>query len=1373
MIYRCVYFKYYKTSVIIQIKVKAYIKLLKGQIFMNKEIRPKYTLRKLSVGLASVMIGSTILLSSQQVHAADTSTTNTKTTDVKNTDTNSVQSVKSDSTSQDASFKTEVTDKSAQNSVNDQTVNDKTPDKQATADSKSETTTQAQPTDNPTADIAKTPIVNEKVNDQAVKVENDATIKAYITAKDKKTGEEYTTSYLGDDSAVSSINLDLIDPNTLEYHVIYHSGDQNLKPNLYIGTANGYGYSQDNLFVDESRMNDTNKLVEMQSGGSHNVIFRVQGTGTYISYDQWLKDKDTKYQGKSLSAWKISDFDMAANDTAAVTIPIKFKSAKTEGVGVIDQVNYWTTGPKAYQSQVKVTDENTIERERMFVPDKPTDVAEVDGEKPAIYNEGISTDPAKSVNNMIAYVYLTGKDLDGNEFVSNYLSPNSNPVDINYGKLDPNSLELHLIYQNNSNQEVWNNFRLSSSSAVAGTSGSLTIDTDRLNDKNSIYYEKSGSQYQMRYKVGNSGETYITYDQWKAGQNSTYKDKKLILGWSGWGVSRLAAGDSVTAVIPVKINLGQNQQLGLTDYQGKYVPLTGKVNVYFDKNKELDFAKPTEGGTFTENNTIPVFYNYGQDGDAHTEAETNWFKTNDGSVAYYLTFKDKNGKSYVTTYTQTGLRLLFDSDMIDRQSINFVGYYENGAHAASPQLSLMTGKDFSINKDQVTAVDSEGHNVNFTFSQRDGSDKVLVDGQVAADKALKVTIPLTYTGNGYTYESHFTYGFDDSSYDLTMIISPKDYDLSKRKVVFLPATKTDATDGMYVPELDQALKEAGVTASDVFFVSNFHVTKYDLFNKDTVPKGPNPTIVYKSSQEFYLLDKIEEVITKHGYTVEFRTYDGKRQPMIFYSFYGPVDIHINNPENPAATTSFIMLMANTDPDDTQDSNIDIYNPSNVIKKYFNTVPGILVNTDKVYDQTTTQTFWDPRNVGRDTGATAEEKAKDPYLLRGYYRADFDSSVELPNFEELEKNYSLDSHAAVTDPNYLHVDITWQATPDAKDVEKLDGDKIDLSRAGYYTITYWHEYGDSKTKISNVGHVTVLPSRKATVIVHDVTDNKDLQSFETEGHVGDQVNFTDLNDFLSDLEQKNYQVDDNPLTGNSDKFTWDEAPLTYVVNVSHKQKATSRTKEVTRTINYQTEDGQIVESKKDTLTFTQTGTKDLVTGKSTWSQATIPSQSFEAVTTPEKSGYTADRKVVPAKEVKVDDTNWDTNLDYVEKVVYVKNQVVPKPEQPATPVDNGTDIIATLSTPEKSGYTADRTVVPKPEQPATPVDNGTDIIATPSTPETTEEEHLTVKDHVGSSTLRRGLPQTGEKKSTLNAGFALAGIGLALLAGMLFDPKKKH
>ena len=87
---------------------------------MDKEIRPKYTLRKLSVGLASVMIGSTILLSSQQVHAADNSaatpkTSTTETTDVKNPDPNRGQSGNSNSTSQGDSSRPEGTDKSRQN----------------------------------------------------------------------------------------------------------------------------------------------------------------------------------------------------------------------------------------------------------------------------------------------------------------------------------------------------------------------------------------------------------------------------------------------------------------------------------------------------------------------------------------------------------------------------------------------------------------------------------------------------------------------------------------------------------------------------------------------------------------------------------------------------------------------------------------------------------------------------------------------------------------------------------------------------------------------------------------------------------------------------------------------------------------------------------------------------------------------------------------------------------------------------------------------------------------------------------------------------------------------------------------------------------
>ena len=1299
------------------------------------ERTPKYTLRKLSVGLASVMIGSGILINSPKVLADTTNAGEGTSTVVQTSQPSGAAGQPSGAAGQPSGAagqpSSQTEDKSKIN-VQSDTSQDKntgskssenklvkpsagTPDsnvpapKPTTGDveakQKSEQTktpdpfTPAKPTDNPDADPETTPLVNQKVNDQPVKAQKGASFEAYITAKDKSTGQEYVTSYLGNDKAMSTINLDLVDPNSLEYHVIYHNGGETFNPNFYIGTYNGFLGQESNMYVDESRINDQNKLIQTKSSGSHNVIFRVGNTGKYVNYDEYLKKyKDTSGQG--LSAWKISDFTLNANDTASVTIPIKFRSTKSEGIGVVDRALYWTTGDEKFQSQVSLVNQTVFENEKKYIPAEPTPTAEINGKKPAIYNEGISDAPAISDNGNVAYVYFTGKDFNGNEFVSNYLSPTSKNVDINFDEsdpnaLDPNTLELHMIYQNNSNKKIWNNFRLTSPTAVKGASSSLTIDTSRLNDENSKYFEKSGLSYQLRYKVSNSGETYITYDQWKAGKDTTYKDKNLILAWSGWGVSRLGPGDIVTAVVPVRIEHGQNQKLGLIDWQGHFSNLTGNVNVIFSKKKELDFAKPTAGGTFTEDNTIPVYYNYSQDGLAHTEPETEWYRTKDGTVAYYLTFKDKNNKNYVTTYTKTGLRILFDSDMIDRQSISFVGYYENNDKEANPELRLAVGNDFAIDKDKVTAIDTDGNQLNLSFSQNDSNSKVTqvaVDGQVAANKALKFTVPLIYTGDGYTYESHFSYGYDGQNKDLTVILSAKDYDLNKREVVLLPATNLGDYKGMYVPELDQALKKAGVNEKDTFFVSNFHVPAYDLFNINTVPKGDNPTIVYKSSEEFYLLDKIEDVITKHGYTVEFRTNNGKRVPMIFSSFYGPHGVKIYDPQEKANTTNSIVLMANTDPGSGKGNSINIYYPKNVIMKYFNTVPAILINSDKVYDQTSSPTLWDPRNIGKDTGTTDAEKAKDQYLLRGYYRADFDSGVELPSFSELEKNYSLDSHATAEDPNYLHVDITWQASPDSQDVEKLDSDKIDLSRAGYYTITYWHEYGDSKTKVSNVGHVTVLPTRKATVVVHDTTDNQDLKSYETEGHVGDNISFDDLSAYLSDLEKQNYQIDDNPLTGDN-KFTWDESQVAYVIKVSHKQETSSKNKLVTRTINYQTADGQIIDSHKDTLTFTQTGTKDLVTGETTWNES-IPSQMFEAVNVPTRPGYRANRAMIPAKQITVDASNWNANLDYVETVIYTKDST--EPENPTSPVkepDNPSDNNNNNSNNDNNGGNNSGAIVP--------------------------------------------------------------------------------
>lgn len=242
---------------------------------MNREVKPKYTLRKLSVGLTSIMIGSTILLTSQQVHAADDSSVEenhqviskidneVKTSVLANNsvaDNKDVRATTNQTNNADSAIVTATDVEAKQKSDQTKTADPFTP---------------AKPTDNPDADPETIPLVNQKVNDQPVKAQKGASFEAYITAKDKSTGQEYVSSYLGNDKAMSTINLDLVDPNSLEYHVIYHNGDETFNPNFYIGTYNGYSGHGSNMYVDESRINDQNKLIQTKSSGSHNVIFRV------------------------------------------------------------------------------------------------------------------------------------------------------------------------------------------------------------------------------------------------------------------------------------------------------------------------------------------------------------------------------------------------------------------------------------------------------------------------------------------------------------------------------------------------------------------------------------------------------------------------------------------------------------------------------------------------------------------------------------------------------------------------------------------------------------------------------------------------------------------------------------------------------------------------------------------------------------------------------------------------------------------------------------------------------------------------------------------------------------------------------------------
>ncbi|WP_423222172.1 mucin-binding protein, partial [Ligilactobacillus salivarius] len=124
-----------------------------------------------------------------------------------------------------------------------------------------------------------------------------------------------------------------------------------------------------------------------------------------------------------------------------------------------------------------------------------------------------------------------------------------------------------------------------------------------------------------------------------------------------------------------------------------------------------------------------------------------------------------------------------------------------------------------------------------------------------------------------------------------------------------------------------------------------------------------------------------------------------------------------------------------------------------------------------------------------------------------------------------------------------------------------------------------------------------------------------------------------------------------VAGNPTDYTFpedgtDESNVV-TIHLKHKHETVTRDNVVTRTIEYRDEKGNLLDTKSQSLKFTQTGDKDLVTNQISWNK--VPSQSFEEVKTQKKAGYTPDRAVVPSETVTFD------IKDYTETVVYKANE----------------------------------------------------------------------------------------------------------------------
>ena len=194
---------------------------------------------------------------------------------------------------------------------------------------------------------------------------------------------------------------------------------------------------------------------------------------------------------------------------------------------------------------------------------------------------------------------------------------------------------------------------------------------------------------------------------------------------------------------------------------------------------------------------------------------------------------------------------------------------------------------------------------------------------------------------------------------------------------------------------------------------------------------------------------------------------------------------------------------------------------------------------------------------------------------------------------------------------------------------------------------------------------VVPSETVTFDTKDYTETVVYKANEQKGKVvyvdddkgGQEVKQGSISGKTGETVKVTPEVPENyeEVGGNPTDYTFpengtDESNVV-TIHLKHKHEAVTRDNVVTRTIEYRDEKGNLLDTKIQSLTFTQPGDRDLVTGQVIWS-IDVPSQSFDEVKTPEKAGYTPDKTSVPAKEVTINDSNTTEVVIYKANVVNV-------------------------------------------------------------------------------------------------------------------------
>ena len=171
------------------------------------------------------------------------------------------------------------------------------------------------------------------------------------------------------------------------------------------------------------------------------------------------------------------------------------------------------------------------------------------------------------------------------------------------------------------------------------------------------------------------------------------------------------------------------------------------------------------------------------------------------------------------------------------------------------------------------------------------------------------------------------------------------------------------------------------------------------------------------------------------------------------------------------------------------------------------------------------------------------------------------------------------------------------------------------------------------------------AQKADLVIYDKTDNnKELNSFDNSGKTGTQISFSGSANYVADLIAKGYKIDSfvNDQNQTSNPTSYDQINFSNFDNNSasdqhfklylvHDTENVTDKKTTTSTVHYVVSDGKTNPPSDNTQTimWTRPGTKDKVTGVTTPTGNWTTPDNYTDVPTPNLDGYTPDKTDVPA------------------------------------------------------------------------------------------------------------------------------------------------